>query len=433
MKGKRKHVLFYFQPLDYKAMETYFEQMAAEGWMLERMSALFLTFRACKPVRLKFTVDIFPEISLFEGQGKQEARDYREFCERAGWNFVTSFTKFQVFCAPEEEDLVPIQTDEEVERKLVQKSFLGAELYLAALAILYILLKGKEYLHFPYRYLFSNFSMVLYLVFPLCVLVLLLMSADYFYTLWRAKRNIKNHRPVQYRNLSQAKRIAAVELGMMVAGMFLALLAAFAEGKLGIFAIGCVPAGIGLAVGICYRQHVEKSKADVSTNVLKFIGVLVAVAVIGMLITTLLISTQLGRREEKEEISQPPILTLEELLKPSGQVETEFKRSLLVPVQYGYSERNSGADSSLRLLAYRAASETLAKYLYQEIAKDYFDRMEGLTAALSWPVDQGLCMNQGDVQVALMRQDNMVIYFLATGQVSEDQIRAMFEKLSSAY
>ena len=150
MKRKRKHVFFYFQPMDYKAMEEYFEQMAARGWMLERMKAMYLTFRACKPARLKFTVDIFPEISLFEGQDKQEAKEYREFCERAGWNFVTSFTKFQVFCAPEEEELVPIQTDEEVERKLVQKSFRGAELYLVALALLYILMKGKEYLHLPY-------------------------------------------------------------------------------------------------------------------------------------------------------------------------------------------------------------------------------------------------------------------------------------------
>lgn len=433
MKKKRKHVLFYFQPMDYKAMEEYFEEMAAKGWMLERMKAMYLTFRACKPARLKFTVDIFPEISLFEGQGKQEAREYREFCERAGWNFVTSFTKFQVFCAPKEEELVPIQTDEEVERKLVQKSFWGSELYLAALAILYILIKGKEYLHFPYRYLFSNFSMVLYLIFPLFVLVLSLMPADYFYTLWRAKRDIKKHRPVRYRNLRQAKRLAVVELGVLAIGIALMILAALAEGKIGIVISGFVPVMIGLLVGICYRQHVEKSEAAVSENVLKFIGVLVAVAVMAMVTTTLFISARFGREAEREEIGLPTVLTLEEVGKPAGQAEAELKRSLLAPVQYGYNERSSAGESSLRVLAYRTASVSLARYLYREIAADYFDRMEGRMEAAPWPVDQGICGDLGGVRAALVQQDNVVIYLLTDGQVSSEQIQTMLDRFVEVY
>ena len=84
VKNKTKRVFWGFFPLDYKAMETYLEEMAGKGWMLEKVGRMTARFRAIEPQKLKFYVDVFKEEGPLTPERTKEAEEYRRLCRESG-------------------------------------------------------------------------------------------------------------------------------------------------------------------------------------------------------------------------------------------------------------------------------------------------------------------------------------------------------------
>ncbi len=127
MSKTTKTTIFMFSLLDYKAMEEYFEIMAAQGWMLDKIGTWTVRFKKINPQNLKFTVDLFPYLTAFDSPHSQDVKNYQELCEQSGWHFVTTANKFQIFYANSDENPIPIQTDSSVEEKIVRQSVFGIE------------------------------------------------------------------------------------------------------------------------------------------------------------------------------------------------------------------------------------------------------------------------------------------------------------------
>lgn len=122
--GKYKLVLFKFMPYEYRALEKYLENMALKGWILNGMFGYFLRFVKEKPQKLKYTVDVVNNISIYAGNDSNASMEYREYCEAAGWKFVCERDKILIFSKNEEIDL-PIQTDEREKFKSIFKASLS--------------------------------------------------------------------------------------------------------------------------------------------------------------------------------------------------------------------------------------------------------------------------------------------------------------------
>lgn len=103
-----------FRENEYQALEQYLEEKALEGWLLDDIIFRFFIFKKSEPSKYKFAVDIFTDSRIGE---------YREFCEASGWNYVCETNKYLIF-ATEDENIVPIQTDEEIILKKVSKSMI---------------------------------------------------------------------------------------------------------------------------------------------------------------------------------------------------------------------------------------------------------------------------------------------------------------------
>src|SRR5690554_3677258 len=85
MKNKTKRVFWGFFSLDYKAMETYLEEMAENGWMIEKVGRMTAKFRAIEPQKLKFFVDVFKGGGPLTPEKTKEAEEYRRLCQESGW------------------------------------------------------------------------------------------------------------------------------------------------------------------------------------------------------------------------------------------------------------------------------------------------------------------------------------------------------------
>ena len=109
MKDIKKKVEF-FTFYDKTGIEKHLEQMAAEGWLLEKMSAFRWTYRRIEPKKIHFSVSYYATITDFEPEPTEEQQAFNEFCEHSGWKLATQTVQMQVFYN-ENENPVPIETD----------------------------------------------------------------------------------------------------------------------------------------------------------------------------------------------------------------------------------------------------------------------------------------------------------------------------------
>ena len=109
MKDTLKKVEF-FTFYDKTGIEKHLEQMAEEGWLLEKISAFRWTYRRIEPKKIHFSVSYYATITDFEPEPTEEQQAFNEFCEHSGWNLATQTVQMQVFYN-ENDDPVPIETD----------------------------------------------------------------------------------------------------------------------------------------------------------------------------------------------------------------------------------------------------------------------------------------------------------------------------------
>ena len=107
-----KRKLEFFSFYDRTGMERHLEEMAQQGWMVERMENLWWVYRRCekRPVHVAVSYDV--QNSAFDPDGTEGEQE--ELCRHAGWQLVASVGKIRVYYNWEENPL-PMETDPRME------------------------------------------------------------------------------------------------------------------------------------------------------------------------------------------------------------------------------------------------------------------------------------------------------------------------------
>jgi heme/copper-type cytochrome/quinol oxidase subunit 4 len=108
---------------DMKNLEQHYSDMAAKGWMIDKIGSLTHRYRAIEPSKRCFFVDLLPQITAFDYPENENAQEYRRICEESGWSFIAANKQFHVFCADGENDSpIPIHTDHGIHAKIYLKA-----------------------------------------------------------------------------------------------------------------------------------------------------------------------------------------------------------------------------------------------------------------------------------------------------------------------
>lgn len=110
MKRKKYRELNLYSYYDHAGIARHLEDMARQGWQLEKAGGTFFTYRRCDPAELHYAVVYFPKASQFDPEPPAEQREFWELCKATGWELVTSRYQMQIFCNPAK-DPTPIETD----------------------------------------------------------------------------------------------------------------------------------------------------------------------------------------------------------------------------------------------------------------------------------------------------------------------------------
>ena len=125
-------------------------------------------FEKTEPRKVKFYIDAFERASWFDTRAEEETLDYKEYCERAGWNYVCTEGKFQVFYT-EDMEAVSIETD--LNKRL--KTILNGAMYQAVIHPFFIIAMMCMMMFNPVRLYFVRPNELIEMNYPLLgVLVL---------------------------------------------------------------------------------------------------------------------------------------------------------------------------------------------------------------------------------------------------------------------
>ena len=126
---------------DHPGVARHLEKMAAEGWLLERIStgSGIWRYRKAEPQTLRYAVTYFPAASDFDAAPGQDQQAFMDLCAEAGWQFVTQSAQMQIFCNASA-DAVPLDTEPSVQveniHRAMKANFLIAQCLFLALALL---------------------------------------------------------------------------------------------------------------------------------------------------------------------------------------------------------------------------------------------------------------------------------------------------------
>lgn len=145
----KKHTLHPIPVYELGAIREYLEKMARKGWMFEGFHRNLFSFQKTAPKDVYFYVDVFEQGSWFDTRAEEETLDYVEYCENAGWNYVCTNGKFQIFYT-ENPNAIPIETDLKKRLSLIMQFTFWSDILLPLIMVLnglFYIISGCYMLH----------------------------------------------------------------------------------------------------------------------------------------------------------------------------------------------------------------------------------------------------------------------------------------------
>lgn len=187
MKDKKKRVeitSFY----DHTGIEKHLEKMAAKGWLLEKISNFFWTYRNIEPVTVKFAVTYFPKASDFDPKPSESQQTFVDYCAESGWKLAGLSAQMQIFYN-EDPDPVPLETDPVLQveniHKAMKRNFLPSNVVLLLCGLIQLVLAVGQMISNPMYTLFNNHTWVS--IIPWSLVVILCSAEIITYLQWHKR------------------------------------------------------------------------------------------------------------------------------------------------------------------------------------------------------------------------------------------------------
>jgi hypothetical protein len=379
MRSKSKTVFWGFFSLDYKAMETYLEDMARKGWMLEKVGRITAKFKAIEPRNLKFYVDVFKEGGPLTPENTREAQEYRNLCQDSGWNYITSQDYLQFFYAEADSDPVPIQTDQALEQKIVQSTLWKHELLSIIATLLVIVFLMAKFYPLKYTSLLYFTGVTVTFLLPLLGLPVLFIAVHYLIWMLRARNNIKKGLAIEKPTLKAARKRSRVYFIPIYFYGFIFLLAVIADAFFlpDIILVSLLPLVVGTGIGMGIRYMIKKKAVEKSDAVTYVIVAIVILLFIGPVTGSLLTKIETSRTNRIDIIPEGyPVVTLYDLTEGAEQgklISREFSPGMspLTPKHYSYWETIdiNGETEGIRVNYYKTLNPHFARIIFDGVTK----------------------------------------------------------------
>lgn len=239
MKEIKREFLMFYAYYDRTGIAKHLEEMAAQGWLLEKVGSLGWQYRRTEPRKLRFTVTYFPDASRFDPYPSAGLETYRDLCEAAGWILAADSAQIQIFYN-EDPHAIPIETDPAADlsniHRAMKRSFLSSYWSLLALSLMQVGMHLWRALSDPVSFLSSPTNLASSLGYlPLLVLVSIELIRYY---LWYRRAGIAAKNGEVLPELRSFRALSCAVLIFSCAALFLMFTASTATSGMTLLLVG---------------------------------------------------------------------------------------------------------------------------------------------------------------------------------------------------
>ncbi len=149
--------------LDRRRVTDHLSDMAARGWLLDRLGSWSWRYRRTEPKQLRFAITFFAGAGRFSPTPTEGLETLQDYCAQAGWQPAASLDQVQIFYN-EDLEAVPIETDPAAEldniRRSIGKPLVRSYLSLLLLCLLEVGLQCWQLLQDPVRVLANTTTLI---------------------------------------------------------------------------------------------------------------------------------------------------------------------------------------------------------------------------------------------------------------------------------
>lgn len=228
--NETKRRLETFSIYDHTGLEHHLARMAEQGWLLEKVDALW-TYRRTEPKKLTFSVCYFPKASVFDPEPSEEQQTFYDFCAHTGWTLAASNAQLQVFYN-ERENPVPIETDPVTEvdaiHRTMTRGILPSQALLLMVSLLNFAMMIARLLSDPIGELSNTSFLFMGMCFTLLDVLLGVEWGNYF--LWH-HRAVRAAEQGEFLETHSHRSLQIAALVVLMVGLVCYLFSIFASGN----------------------------------------------------------------------------------------------------------------------------------------------------------------------------------------------------------
>lgn len=385
-----KRELFVLSTPDYFYLKEYFEDMAKKGWLIDKIKWNIATYKRIEPADLNFSVAVYPGLSMTEFVVKDEVESYKNRYENIGWSHAISAGNFHVFFSNKEDNMAPIQSDEEI-KMMIEKKSIPPQIISTLFWILAIIL--NIWIHLPYEYddLFSNMGLILPLIWPVLLIDTLFTHGGDIFWFVRAKKNIKLNKSLPKINFKRKKFIGSITFVCMLILIIGAIIAIFLDTIINPRRIVwfIIPVIGVVAIRYTYKNEIVKLEISKFSKILLLVFGVIIMFVISIF-TGIVIS---GSNDENLQPGHIGFTHEDfDLETKTDHISVYKEGSVLVPIYFNYLELPG--EVHLETTYIEARDDKISKYVFDEMIADELRRNSRWDEVLSDASNEYMEFNQ---------------------------------------
>lgn len=416
MKEKTTLKKFMFLPVTAcDAIKEELEAMALKGWKLKKIGVRY-EFERIEPKKLTYTVDFFPKASIYDTEPSGGTVSYIECCRQAGWDLVASNGTMHIFVS-ENEDAIPIHTDEKLRLEAVCKSMLKTN-WSAWFAMPIIWIFDLALLFDFKSFVTSNMNICTVIF---CAGLLMLFLSDLFcFLYWNVKnqKRVKNGERIEFVSSKTSKKIFAVRISFaMIIVLFVPLLISVVAKNW----FCTVLTGL-ILFSIIFFEFTDDlfKKFKVSKGVYTFLAFVAVILVYVISFFTLLkfdgiFNSNTGKPTDNFSFATGPNYTYNFYYLEKSILASEEEVSVYSDDKYEF-----------RYIAFKSNSQFIMKKYYNEYYKTGYSKLPQENE--SWNAKEVLISDKANNLIVVY--DNALIHFIGRTDFTEDQKSEVEEKLT---
>lgn len=365
MNKETRKELFSNRYSDLTAICERFEKMESEGWRLTSLGYL-AEYRRCEPRKVRYSAELLDAI-IPTGSGIPERfREYIDLCEQTGWSLAGHFGSLCIFRS-ENEDAPEIVSDPEEKlqniRQATMRGFISQVLVIPLLFMqffLMIFLVKSPAVIATTQLFTSQITFVLFIVG-----YFLLHDIQFLHWYRKAKRAVREGKPIPYKDTKAVKRtmtreklfIAAVLLAPILLALPLAMRGEYTQLRQALM-IFVVVSGFFLAYRFRKTRHYSTSKTLIIA--MAGLGALIIIFGVTEIVVRFAIPqkppidaiTTDARGDFLPNLTRIPV-TISDLAPVSGEIVNEVDgESTILATLYQYKSTTGDSETDFVALSY---------------------------------------------------------------------------------